>query len=318
MLHSLNEHLDLGNVHYIHNPLELYDDTWRWSHEKFLSLSKNKSVVINCSSEHWGLGKFIDSLYNELQQYVEKFIVLSHNPKDHLRRERLLFYPYWYQDSIRRFHSQPITDTKTYRLSCLNGNPRPHRILNYFKLKDKNYPDTLISIHTENHVITKTDDDWTLDPMVLKHWLQLAPQLKNKNEICTQLPDNAAYLDSYVNLVTETTVIDRVFVTEKTWKPIASGQLFLVLGNPGTVQFLREQGVDTLDDYIDHSYDLETDPMTKLGLLYRSLDQLMISNLEDIYKQTKQRRLENANRFFAGAFDSQYFKVVKECINTLN
>jgi hypothetical protein len=157
-----------------------------------------------------------------------------------------------------------------------------------------------------------------MDSTILNRWLQLAPQLKNRNECCTQLPDNAAYLDTYVNLVTETTVIDRLFVTEKTWKPIASGQLFLILGNPGTVQFLREQGVDTFDDYIDHGYDLETDPATKLDLLYKSLDQLMISNLEDIYKRTRQRRLENASRFFAGTFDSQYYKVVKECINTLN
>jgi len=318
MKHSLNEHLDLGNVHYIHNPLELYDNTWRWSSERFLALPKNKLVVINCSSENWGLGNFIDSLYDELQQYIEKFTILSHNPKDHLRREHLLFYPYWYQDSIRRFSKQPITDVKTYKLSCLNGNPRPHRILNYFRLADTNYPDTLISIHTEDRTITKTDDDWLMDSTILNRWLQLAPQLKNRNECCTQLPDNAAYLDTYVNLVTETTVIDRLFVTEKTWKPIASGQLFLILGNPGTVQFLREQGVDTFDDYIDHGYDLETDPATKLDLLYKSLDQLMISNLEDIYKRTRQRRLENASRFFAGTFDSQYYKVVKECINTLN
>jgi hypothetical protein len=157
-----------------------------------------------------------------------------------------------------------------------------------------------------------------MDSTILNRWLLLEPQLKNRNECCTQLPDNAAYLDTYVNLVTETTVIDRLFVTEKTWKPIASGQLFLILGNPGTVQFLREQGVDTFDDYIDHGYDLETDPATKLNLLYKSLDQLMISNLEDIYKQTKNRRLENASRFFAGEFDSQYYKTLKECINTLN
>jgi hypothetical protein len=318
MEHSLNEHLDLGNAHYIHNPLELYNSSWEWDSDKFLNIPKNKPVVVNCSSEHWGVGNFIDSLYDELQQYVGKFIILSHNPKDHLRREHLLFYPYWYQDSIRRFSKQSMTDVKTYKLSCLNGNPRPHRILNYFRLMDKNYPSILVSIHTEDRIITKTDDDWLLDSTILEQWLQLVPQLKHRNEGCTQLPDNAAYLDSYVNLVTETTVIDRLFITEKTWKPVASGQLFLVLGNPGTIQFLREQGVDTFDDYIDHRYDFETDPTTKLDLLYKSLDQLLISNLEDIYKQTKQRRLENASRFFAGTFDSQYFKTLKECINTLN
>jgi hypothetical protein len=253
-----------------------------------------------------------------LQPYVGKFIILSHNPKDHLRREHLLFYPYWYQDSIRRFSKQPITDVKIYKLSCLNGNPRPHRILNYFRLTDTNYSNTLISIHTEDRTITKTDDDWLLDSTILEQWLQLAPQLKNRTESCTQLPDNPAYLDTYVNLVTETTVIDRLFITEKTWKPIASGQLFLILGNPGTIQFLRDQGVDTFDDYINHSYDLEANPATKLDLLYKSLDQLMISNLEDIYKQTRQRRLENASRFFAGTFDSQYYKTLKECINTQN
>jgi hypothetical protein len=307
------------DIHYIFSPLSLYNNEWRWDDSKFLALPKDKLIIVNCSSENWGMGEFIGSLYNNLERYHLNFLILSHNPDDHLTRPNLLFYPYWYQDSVKFFNQPIFSNLKTYKLSCLNGNPRPHRIVNYFKLLEKNYADTFISMHSTENSITNRDDDCVLDQITLQKWAEISVQFKNRNtSTCSQGPDNEAYLDTYVNLVTETTVSDRLFITEKTWKPIASGQLFLVLGNPGTIKFLREQGVDTFDDYIDHSYDNETDFTVRLDKLYQSLDQLMLSNLEDLYKQTQHRRLENTNRFFAGTFDLRYAKTLKECINTQN
>lgn len=307
------------DIHYIFSPLSLFNSEWRWDYQKFSALPKDKFILVNCASENWGMGVFIESLYNELVKYNLSFLIISHTPQDHKKNSKILFYPYWYHHSIKNFDQQTYSNTKTYNISCLNGTPRPHRIINYFKLLDKNYPKSIITMHTIDNFVTNRDDDCQLDPLILKKWIDTSIQFADRNKSeCSQGPNHKAYTDTYINLVTETTISDRLFITEKTWKPIASGQLFLILGNPGTIQFLREQGVDTFDDYIDHSYDSEPNFIIRLNKLYNSLDNLMISNLKDIYKQTRQRRLTNSTQFFNGAFDPHYAKDLIECINTQN
>ena len=89
------------------------------------------------------------------------------------------------------------------------------------------------------------------------------------------------------------------FITEKTWKTIASGQLFLLLAGPGTVAHLREIGLDTFDDIIDHNYyDSELDAKTRIVKLHKVLDDLMSKDLELINQQTKDRRTANAEKFW--------------------
>jgi len=108
-----------------------------------------------------------------------------------------------------------------------------------------------------------------------------------------------AYTDSYVNLVTETVTCPKIFLTEKTWKPIASGQLFLVLGNPGIIEHLREQGIDCFDDVIDHSYDAIVDTRERMAYMHTSLNTLLKQDLFQINMATKQRRTKNAELFWS-------------------
>lgn len=310
------------NIHYIFNPLILYNADWRWDTSKFSSLPKDKLIIVNCSSENWGLGPFIKSLYNELEKHNLNFLVLSHNPDDHLFYPNLLFYPYWYYDSIKNFKWITNSIEKSYNLSCLNASPRPHRIYNYFLLTQKKYNNVLVTIHSHNDVITKKDDDYLLDENLKSQWQQLSPNLTPRSVTASTSDMNSynhpAYLDSYINLITETTISSRLFITEKTWKPIAAGQLFLLIGSPNTIKFLRDQGVDTFDDIIDHDYyDTEPDFEVRIKKIYEVLDQLMISNLKQIYIDTKTRRELNQKNFFTGNFDSQYFKQIKKCINML-
>jgi hypothetical protein len=64
------------------------------------------------------------------------------------------------------------------------------------------------------------------------------------------------YYDSVFNIVTESFIsADLVFLTEKTFKPIIWHQPFIMIGNPGSIEFLRTDGFDVFDDIIDHSYD---------------------------------------------------------------
>jgi hypothetical protein len=129
------------------------------------------------------------------------------------------------------------------------------------------------------------------------------------------LPANT---DAYIHLVTETTVIPKIFVSEKTWKPIAAGQLFLIFGNPGIVSYLRNCGVDVFDDIVDHSYDSIVDWQCRLHAIHDQIAYLLNQNLKDIYITTSKRRTENTKKFFAGEFDNQYKQTLLQCINTLS
>jgi hypothetical protein len=62
--------------------------------------------------------------------------------------------------------------------------------------------------------------------------------------------------------VTETSALIS-FTSEKIWKPIASGQLFLVVGSPGTCAWLRKLGFYTFDD----EYDIEQNFASRLNLI---------------------------------------------------
>ena len=76
--------------------------------------------------------------------------------------------------------------------------------------------------------------------------------------------------DSYFSIVTETvfykkqdpewqagytTAEDGIFITEKTYRPIALKHPFILFAYPNTLRALRERGYKTFHPYIDESYD---------------------------------------------------------------
>lgn len=66
--------------------------------------------------------------------------------------------------------------------------------------------------------------------------------------------------DSYLDLIMETDGLGRsghLLISEKTYRPIASGCIFLHIGCPGTLKYLRSQGIETFGDIFDESYDNE-------------------------------------------------------------
>jgi len=63
---------------------------------------------------------------------------------------------------------------------------------------------------------------------------------------------------SFTMIVTETKVDNTIFqTTEKTYRPIALGMPFIILGNPGTLYNLRQRGFLTFDKFFNEKYDLD-------------------------------------------------------------
>lgn len=66
------------------------------------------------------------------------------------------------------------------------------------------------------------------------------------------------YNNAYWNFVTETGIQGHPFLSEKTFKPIANLQPFILLGDMGSLNLLHDLGYKTFGDYIDESYDRES------------------------------------------------------------
>ena len=273
-----------------------------------LSHHKHEIIVINCASEHWGTGDFLTQMYEDLHAEGFNFWILSHHPYDHLRMERIIFYPWWYYYGMENFENIDIVKHRSKKLGCLHGNPRPHRIANYLSLKSKfDSHDLEMSIFSSK-IEPRRADDIELSENEIKEWRLIEPGLNdrcsNLSSVTVKIP---ALDDAYIHITSETTVTDRIFISEKTWKPIAAGQLFLHFGNPGSIRFLRTLGVDTFDDIIDHdSYDNVSDWRQRMNIIHELASHLMYMDLQDIWHATLSRRQSNVNKFFAKGFLQNY------------
>lgn len=89
------------------------------------------------------------------------------------------------------------------------------------------------------------------------------------------------YSEHPVNLITETLCFTTsAFASEKIWKPMAAGQIFLVLSGPYYLQGLRRLGFRTFAPYINEEYDTEREPIARANLVARELKRLVSMNDE--------------------------------------
>ena len=158
----------------------------------------------------------------------------------------------------------------------------------------------------DNIELSQQEQDlWQVSPK------KLLPR-QNTNYLSLDLP---SLNESYCHLVLETTVLPGVFITEKIWKPLASKVPFLVYGNPATMKFLKDQGIDTYDDVIDHAYyDQEQDPRQRLKKLHQILEDIMLTGAVDIYITLLPRMTINQNKFYNKEFFSDSLQQVNDLI----
>jgi hypothetical protein len=94
-------------------------------------------------------------------------------------------------------------------------------------------------------------------------------------------PHNAYYTDSFVSVYSETVETGHtITVTEKTYDPLIKGHFILPFATAGFVQRLRDLGIQ-LPDFIDYSYDLETQDSQRWAKYKQELDRLLNMSLTD-------------------------------------
>lgn len=106
---------------------------------------------------------------------------------------------------------------------------------------------------------------------------------------------------SFLFLSTETHVgSNDLLLSEKSFKPIALGMPFLILGNTGTLEYLRNQGFVTFAEWFDESYDLDYPLDKKIEIIINNLRYVSLLNNKDkkrIRKEMKEICLYNLNLY---------------------
>jgi hypothetical protein len=297
---------------------------WSFDPVKISALKDKHLSIIDYSTENYN--HTLPEVYDYFDDLDINFILLSHNPAHHLLKSNLLFYPYYYHWTNEQFaqFDVDVSGPREFKIASLSRRPDAHRIINYIQLKDKPYfNNTVITAHRyDNPTMYGPRGDEMLVPTYIQTiWDQIYPTLPIMPVISVGGSSflHPGYTKSYVNLIVETTVTKGFFISEKTWKPILRGQLFLAWGNVGVVAHLRDMGVDVFDDFIDHKYyDTEQDPFTRLNKIHAVLDELAKQDLDSIFQQTLLRRMSNIAKFKNDQFGTQYQHQIKTCINLLN
>ena len=124
--------------------------------------------------------------------------------------------------------------------------------------------------------------------------------------------------DSLLYLVTETVATGRRHhITEKTFKPIAMGMPFVIVGTKGSLEYLRSYGFRTFEGIWDESYDMAEDDVRieRIASLLRSLDELPTSAKQDLFEQAQEVIEHNWNHFYGGSFEEILWAELQEMLN---
>jgi len=126
--------------------------------------------------------------------------------------------------------------------------------------------------------------------------------------------------ESLLYLITETVATGRRHhLTEKTFKPIALGMPFIIVGAKGSLKYLRSYGFRTFDGIWDESYDDAEDDVRiqRIASLLRNLDELPPEGKQDLFDQCQEVIEHNWNHFYNGGFEDVLWKELNEMLNEI-
>lgn len=189
---------------------------------------------------------------------------------------------------------------RKYRFLCLNKTLRLHRLAliasaNYNKILENNLFTflNLPYISSKEDLIEGLLNNFNLNDIhkQVDFIIKNAPyeidtkKAQDKSHFANNNNLKELYLNSYINIVTETTFSDNLdcFITEKIWRPIMNLQPFIYFSNPNSLKFLKELGIKTFHPFIDESYDNIENPKERFNYLMSIIINLQQKPLEEIH-----------------------------------
>lgn len=102
------------------------------------------------------------------------------------------------------------------------------------------------------------------------------------------------YDDTYCSIVTES-MVEKVWVTEKSFKPVGFYHPFLILSAPGQLEKMKSLGFVTFDNIFDESYDTVIDVDKRCQIICDNLSSILLSAYD---AETEKRLAHNHDHFF--------------------
>lgn len=114
------------------------------------------------------------------------------------------------------------------------------------------------------------------------------------------------YASTEIEVVLETLFDDsRLHLTEKSLRPIACQQPFILVSTQGSLEYMRSYGFQTFESVWNESYDQESDPYTRLCKIVDLMRE--ISNWDPDVKKTKMLQAKQIAEYNRKWFFSQQF-----------
>ena len=278
---------------------------------------RDHNIVLDLRYEGW------DIVENGIEQVVKNiadmldipYTQIEFTSSDRLCKSEIFKHtinPKYMTYFSKRFDKAEIVSSTKFDYGMFCARATNERLYSFWKHKNWQYT---VRGKSSMHLKTSTIIEWDCDFTSFiceynEHWKSLIPLLPYSdadeyflpgNNIKNQLWDNNLwkkhYKDIAVEIVIETNQTpDTFFITEKTFRPIAYGKLFLVIGSPQFEQNLKRMGFDIFDDIIDKSYDSKSS-YYRIDAVFKSLGKL-IRNPADMQAllprlQANKRVLEN-------------------------
>jgi len=226
----------------------------------------------------------------------------------------------WFRGYNRTFLISRAADripTRTFMSpNRIVGGKRDHRVLflyNVFKLQlENNHISAPRICPVENTDITSIAQKYTNVYQDIAQVFEQAELPRHFAGEATQrmtscwLTNFEEAADSLVYVPTETVYFGRrTHITEKTMKAIALEMPFVLVAPAGSLAYLREYGFQTFDGIFDESYDEEMDDIVRLEKvtkLLKELDNLSVTERQQIHRACLPRVEHNYNHFYHGSF----------------
>jgi len=205
------------------------------------------------------------------------------------------FQEYWIITTARNVVLTPVVPH--YHYIVLNRKPRPHRQAVMDRLEE------LGSLSDNPHSWLEYRPDvvaYSFEDRIRRdnrpRPVRVLDQTAMDNETLFQYPPEQDQSAMALALEPKT---DTVFITEKTYAPLARGQLTLSFGGAGTVQRLRSLGF-LFPEAIDFSYDQTTDLAVRVELYAQEVTRLareytpaQLTQLYEPYRLANRQRIDH-------------------------
>jgi hypothetical protein len=132
--------------------------------------------------------------------------------------------------------------------------------------------------------------------------------------------DGEDFVSTEISVVLETMFDDpRIYLSEKTLRPLACGHPFILAAGPESLKFLKSYGFETFDPWINESYDQEHDHEKRLKLILQEMHRIASLKEKDrkiMMENIHQIATRNKQNFFSDHFLKYVINELKHNVQT--